>query len=209
VNFWDRLDEIAEQHSVLRHPFYVRWSEGSLTPAELAHYSGQYRHAVIALADAADAAARSPEAGEDAEALAAHSAEEASHVELWDEFVTAAGGQIGAEANLETRECARTWAGGERRPLPETLVTMFAIESAQPEISAVKRTGLAQHYGIDATTYFDLHERLDVQHAGELRFLIEERLADTDGDRLLDAASEALAANWRLLDGVEAVCHAR
>ena len=71
MNFWTRLEQIAEQRSVLRHPFYVRWSEGTLTRAELARYSGQYRHAVVALAAAAEAAARSPEADGDSPALVA------------------------------------------------------------------------------------------------------------------------------------------
>src|SRR5437870_3721377 len=31
VKFWDRIETVGEQHSVLRHPFYVRWSEGTLT----------------------------------------------------------------------------------------------------------------------------------------------------------------------------------
>jgi pyrroloquinoline-quinone synthase len=205
VSFWNRIEKLGEQHSVLRHPFYVRWTEGTLSHAELAYYSGQYRHAVIALATASAAAARSPEAGEDVAGLAAHASEEASHVALWDEFVAATGGQIGAEASAETRECAATWAGDQRRPLPETLTMMFVIESAQPAISAVKRAGLVRHYGIDETTYFEVHERLDVEHAAQLRSLIEKRLADVDEDALLATAAEALSANWRLLDGVEAV----
>ena len=35
MNFWDRLDEVAKRWNVLRHPFYVRWSEGTLTREEL------------------------------------------------------------------------------------------------------------------------------------------------------------------------------
>ena len=198
------MEAVSERHNVLRHPFYLRWSEGDLSPAELAHYSGQYRHAVLALASAAASAARSPEAGDDAATLAEHAAEEASHVALWDEFVTAAGGRVDALATPETRECAATWAGDESRPLAETLAAMFAIESAQPTIAAVKRAGLVRHYGITKTGYFDLHERLDVEHAAQARELIDRRLADSDEDALVASAERALSANWRLLDGVEA-----
>lgn len=206
VNLWRRLEAVGEQHDVLRHPFYIRWSEGTLTPDELAHYSGQYRHAVVALADAAAAAARSPEAGEDADALAEHAAEEASHVALWDEFVVAAGGELDAPPSVETRECAAKWAGDESRPLAQTLAAMFAIESAQPAISATKRDGLIRHYGISSTAYFDVHERLDFDHAAQARELINERLVDVDEDALVATAAEVLSANWRLLDGVEAAC---
>ena len=53
MEFWDRLDAVAERFDVLRHPFYVRWSEGTLRRDELALYAGQYAHAVKALAAAA------------------------------------------------------------------------------------------------------------------------------------------------------------
>lgn len=206
VNFWDRLEAVGEQHSVLRHSFYLRWSEGSLGIAELAHYSGQYRHAVIALADATAAAARSPEAGADAPVLALHAAEEAAHVELWDEFVAAVGGEVGAEASEETRACAAVWAGDESRPLLQTLAAMYTIESAQPAISTTKQAGLALHYGIPAVAYFEVHQRLDLEHAAQARRLINQRLAAADEDTLVATAEVVLKANLLLLDGVDAAC---
>ncbi len=206
MNFWKRLDAVGQQFSVLRHPFYVRWSEGSLQIDELAHYSGQYRHAVAALAEAAAAAARSPEAGVDAPALAAHAKEEAGHVDLWDQFVVAVGGDPAAAASEETHVCASVWAGDESRPLIETLAAMFTIESAQPAISATKQDGLARHYGIAPAAYFDVHEHLDVEHAAELRSLIDTRLTGADEDALVSTAEGVLRANLLLLDGVEATC---
>jgi pyrroloquinoline-quinone synthase len=204
VDLWSRLASIGEEHSVLRHPFYQRWSEGDLSLAELAYYSGQYRHAVVALADAAAAAARSPEAGAEAATLAEHATEEAEHIELWDEFVAAVGGDVEADPRPETRECASVWAGDESRSLLETLAAMYAIESAQPAISETKQTGLARHYGIGSMTYFELHRELDVEHAAQARDLIERRLAGADDEALVSAATAALEANWRLLDGVDA-----
>jgi pyrroloquinoline-quinone synthase len=203
VTFWNRIEQVAEQRSILRHPFYVRWSEGTLTRDELAYYAGQYRHAVVALADAAASAARAPDAGSDAPLLAAHAGEEADHVALWDEFVAQVGGDADAAANPHTRSCAETWAGNDRRPLLETLVAMYAIESAQPAISATKQAGLRLHYGIDGSPYFELHERLDVEHAAEARALIDARLKDADEPALIRAAEEVLEANWLLLDGVD------
>src|SRR5258707_4715783 len=89
MNLWDRLDDVAEHHDVLRHPFYLRWSEGTLTREELAGYAGQYRHAVLALADATASAAASPEAGGDAPARAPHAPPERGHIALWDQFALA------------------------------------------------------------------------------------------------------------------------
>jgi pyrroloquinoline-quinone synthase len=206
VNFWDRLEAVSNERNVLRHPFYIRWSEGTLTREELAHYSGQYRHAVVALAAAAESAADSPDAGDDAAALARHAAEEASHVELWDKFVDAVGGRVDAEVTAATRECVSAWAGEPSRPLVETLAAMFAIESAQPAISATKQTGLVCHYGLAPSPYFDVHQELDMEHAQQTREMISRRLGAADEDALVASAERVLRANWRLLDGVEAAC---
>jgi pyrroloquinoline-quinone synthase len=206
VNYWHRVAAVSDRYSVLRHPFYVRWSEGELTGAELAHYAGQYRHAVVALASAADSAARSAEAGPDADRLAAHAAEEASHIELWDEFVAAVGGDVAAEPSEETKACVAAWAGDDRRPLLHALAAMYTIESAQPAISATKQAGLARHYGIRSASYFEVHRHRDVEHAAALRTLIEERVSGADEDGLVATAQQVLKGNLRLLDGVEAAC---
>ena len=47
-----RLDQARRATNVLEHPFYERWSTGELSADELSHYAGEYRHAVVALAQA-------------------------------------------------------------------------------------------------------------------------------------------------------------
>lgn len=157
-----------------------------------------------ALAEASTAAASSPEAGPDANALATHAAEERDHIGLWDDFVLAVGGRVDAEPTEETRKCVAAWAGDRGRPLLETLSATYAIESAQPAIARTKREGLVRHYGITETSYFSLHEQLDVEHAAYARDLISRRLAGAEQEeRLVGATERALQANWTLLDGVE------
>jgi pyrroloquinoline quinone (PQQ) biosynthesis protein C len=98
------------------------------------------------------------------------------------------------------------WAGDESRPLLQTLTAMYTIESAQPAISTTKQAGLRLHYGIPAVAYFEVHQRLDVQHAAQMRRLIDERLTGTDEDALVATAEDVVKANLLLLDGVEAAC---
>jgi pyrroloquinoline-quinone synthase len=205
MDFWTSLEQIARRHDVLRHPFYQRWSAGELTTGELADYAGQYRHAVVALAEASRRAA--DHADTDLQGpLRAHADEEAAHVALWDDFAAAVGGDPAAPANPETARCAAAWAGDNERPLLPTLVVLYAIESAQPELSRQKREGLAAHYGIEGpgAAYFELHEHRDVAHAAAGRKLIEERLVQADHEPLLREAERVLKANWELLDGVTA-----
>lgn len=198
---WDRIEEARARHDVLQHPFYVRWSAGELTSEELARYSGQYRHAVTAIADlSAEAATELPERSE----LAGHADEERAHIELWDGFVGAVGGDSAAEPTAETAQCVEVWT--ERDGALTALARLYAIESGQPEISKTKLEGLAAHYGVDTEPgirYFTVHRGRDVEHAAEGRELLEELISGpADEDAVVAAAESAFAANWRLLDGV-------
>lgn len=186
-----RIDAAARRWNVLEHPFYQRWSAGELTRDELAEYAAQYRHAVVALADQAEAAG-------DKE----HAREEREHVSLWDDFAEACG-SVATGANAETGDCTTAWTAGDDRL--ERLAVLYAIESAQPAISKTKLEGLTAHYGFEegpATEYFALHAERDVEHAEHSRRELERLSSDADAERLAARAEAALRGNWRLLDGV-------
>jgi pyrroloquinoline-quinone synthase len=198
TTIWERIESSRERWNVLEHPFYQRWSDGDLTREELARYSGQYRHAVEAIATLSAAAA---DALPDHDELRRHAAEELGHVRLWDGFVEAVGGETNAVPTLETASCVADWAG-EGEAL-ELLARLYAVEASQPAISRTKREGLIDRYGFEegsGTAYFKVHEGRDVEHA--VRELVEELATDADADRLVAAAERAYEANWRLLDGV-------
>ena len=52
-----RIDQARRECNVLEHPFYQRWSAGELSAEELGFYAGEYRHAVVALAQASHSVA--------------------------------------------------------------------------------------------------------------------------------------------------------
>ena len=199
-SIWDRIEAARERWNVLEHPFYQRWSAGELSREELARYSGQYRHAVEAVAEvSATIAAGAP----DRSGLREHAEEEAAHVELWDGFVREAGGDVAAEPTAETSDCVGEWTAD--RGLVANLVRLYAIESGQPAISRTKREGLLERYGFadgTGTAYFRVHETRDVEHAVEARELVDELADAGDADALVGEAEAAFRANWRLLDGV-------
>ncbi len=201
-SIWERIEESRARHNVLEHPFYVRWSAGELSREELARYAGQYRHATEALARLCTQTAETAPDAHRAE-IEAHANEEEAHVGLWDDFVEAAGGEIGAEPTPETAECVSTWTAPDG--YLAQLARMYAIESGQPEIARVKREGLASFYGINGgggSEYFRIHEEADHAHAEESRRLIEDAMSPEDEDALVASAESAFTANWRLLDGV-------
>ena len=187
-----RLDDARRRRNILEHPFYTRWERGELTREELSVYAGEYRHAVVALADAAELA--------DSE----HAAEEREHVGLWDRFAAALDADLRRPPRPETERCAAAWTSAED-PL-EALAILYAIEAGQPEVSRTKLSGLVEHYGFEetgeGTSYFRLHAELDHEHAAQSRQLLERLAASADEDRLVAAAERALDGNWTLLDGV-------
>ncbi|GAC1524551.1 MAG: hypothetical protein NVS2B6_11230 [Thermoleophilaceae bacterium] len=195
ANFFDRADDVRRRWDVLSHPFYERWTRGELSLDELAFYAGQYRHAVVALADAA------AHAGDER-----HAEEERSHIEQWDGFVRSVGGDARAVATPETAACAAAWAD-PGRDRAATLAALYAIESSQPAISESKRAGLVEHYGAargsDATRYFDVHAVVDHAHAAHNRRELAAVMRPADEERLLTEVETVLQANWQLLDGVQ------
>ena len=190
---FDQIAAVREAWNVLRHPFYERWSRGELSREELARYAGQYRHAVVALADVAERAG------------AEHAAEEREHVALWDGFVRAVDGRTDAAPLSQTQACVDAWSGAGRDDLAAQ-AALYAIEASQPAISETKRIGLVRHYGwapeSEATRYFDVHAELDHEHAAEGAAQLAARATRADTPRLVAAAEAALRANWMLLDGV-------
>ena len=136
MNVIERIDEARARWNVLDHPFYARWERGDLSCDDLAYYAGEYRHAVVALADAAAV-------GGDSE----HAAEEAAHIDLWDDFAAALEAPLDREPSTETRECAEAWRSEDSLAARAVL---YAVESGQPDISQTKLAGLLDHYGFTA-----------------------------------------------------------
>lgn len=187
----ERLDAVADRWNILRHPFYRRWEAGELTRDDLAYYAGEYRHAVVALADLASTAS-TPE----------HGAEERAHVDLWDDFARELSADLERPVGPETRACVAAWSSRGSAALG----ALYAIESTQPQVARTKREGLVAWYGFDAhtrgTAYFDVHVDRDFEHAAQTRA----RLADLntrEENAVVSGAARALRGNWQLLDGVE------
>jgi pyrroloquinoline-quinone synthase len=208
-----RLDQATAKRRLLNHPFYEAWSDGSLTMADLRHYSTQYWRQVEAFPEhlRSIAGALPPSTPRRIVESNLRDEVEGDHAGLWLKFAEALGiassAVMATPAEAETARSVNAFASATERSPQYALGMLYGYESQTPEVAETKIAGLKNNYGIEgpAVDYFELHGRVDVEHASELAEAIA--LAADDGS-IAEAEAGATAgaeAIWLLLDGVERV----
>jgi pyrroloquinoline-quinone synthase len=207
-------DRIARR-PLLGHPFYVRWTEGSLTRAELARYATEYYHYALAFPTFLSAIHARSEDLSMRQLLLENLIEEErgaeNHPELWLRFCEALG--LDRQAVVASRPSPSTSALiATMRALASTgsahegLAALYAYESQVPAVAKTKIEGLARWYGIAAprdVAFFAVHLEADVAHARTAEELLE-RLCTTPAARAQAQAAVdgTLGALYSFLDGV-------
>jgi len=215
AEFLETLDRLVAEKHLLKHPFYVLWTEGKLTTDDLRRYAVAYyphvanfpRYVSGVHAGCDDAALRQ----ELLENLIEEERGAENHPALWRRFAAALGATASdlaespvlPEVSSAVAEFLRTTRSGS---VAEGLAALYAYESQIPEISRTKREGLEAFYGIsdgNATRFFSVHERADVWHRQVEREALARVASDpADRERALAAASRCLDALNGALDGV-------
>ena len=205
-----RMREAIAERSLLQHPFYQAWSEGTLEVERLQDYARQYYHferAFPRFLSAIHARTESPAIRQlllnnlwDEE----HG--ERNHPALWLEFAAALGvpGEevAGSEPHPETTALIEHYAEvAQTAPVAEALAALFAYESQVPAIAWEKIKGLTEHYDLlpEQFEFFSVHLVSDVAHSGAELAAIEELCED--GDAVVAAAERASERLLGFLDG--------
>lgn len=211
---------IAEQR-LLDHPFYQRWTAGTLSRTELADYARNYYHYALAFPTFLSGMHAHTEDIATRQLLLENLIEEErgpeNHPELWLRFCEALGidrseveGGTPNEATRRLIDCLRGFArNGE---LHEGLAALYAYESQIPAVAKAKIAGLAEWYGIDAPrdiAFFSVHQEADVLHSETSRELLE-KLCDRAEKReqAVAATGQTLDALYGFLDSVTAPAEA-
>ncbi len=217
AQFLEALDALVAEKHLLKHPFYVLWSEGRLTRENVREYAISYYPHVAAFpryVSAVHSGCADPAVRRDLlENLIEEERGESNHPALWRRFAEelgAGGEKLSSEARtpeiaaLIDRFLETTRTGS----VAEGLAALYAYESQIPEISKTKREGLADFYGVtdpEAVRFFTVHEEADVWHRQverETLGRILETAPPEELDRALAAAAGCLDALNGALDGV-------
>ena len=210
MNLIKRIDEMIEERSLLKHPFYQMWSDGKLTLDSLSGYSKEYFQLVKAVPSFMTPIIEKAPNSVISE-LIDNQQEESIHIQSWIKFA----GELGVseyelihyeglektrKSVLELSELMNTYEGGA--------CAMYAFEKEIPKISQTKLDGLAEFYGIsneNATEYFKLHTEADIRHAASWKNILEK--TSTDSDSLIHITDKSISAQNLLLDSCyEAYC---
>jgi len=210
MNLIKRIDEMIEERSLLKHPFYQMWSDGKLTLDSLSGYSKEYFQLVKAVPSFMTPIIEKAPNSVISE-LIDNQQEESIHIKSWVKFA----GELGVseyeliqyeglektrKSVLELSELMNTYEGGA--------CAMYAFEKEIPKISQTKLDGLVEFYGMsneEATEYFKLHTEADIRHAASWKNILEK--TSTDSDNLIRIADKSISAQNLLLDSCyEAYC---
>jgi pyrroloquinoline-quinone synthase len=216
--FIKEIENILEEKSILKHPFYQKWNEGKLTIRELQEYAKQYYHFVKHFPMFVSSVHSNCTDTQTRQLLVENIADEdgfktgtEDHPSLWVKFANA--------LNVSEQDCENTAVYPEvndsingfyslcrNNNYRIGLAALYGYEKQIPEVSKVKIEGLKKFYNIDAEEdikFFSVHHEADVFHSkAELDAILKSCITDEEKQNVLNTVKESARLYWQLLDGV-------
>jgi pyrroloquinoline-quinone synthase len=165
------LNQAADEHRLLDHPFYRAWIAGELTMDDLAEYASQYRHIEEALPVALEATAARLPSGEARRLVEDNLADERSrpqpHLNLLQDFATSVGAGTPRAPSPATADLVATYQDAAQAGPASALAVIGAYEVQAAEIASTKAASLRSHYHLATvgTQFWDVHADLEDSHA--------------------------------------------
>jgi pyrroloquinoline-quinone synthase len=204
----EMIEAEIDKRSLLKHPFYQKWSKGELTLDHLQGYSKEYSKLVKSIPNMVGNIAVRAKDQQSFDSIKQSEREEYEHIEPWCNFAVKLGVPKATldtyEGTVQTNRAVSKLQGISEKSIEEGISSMYAYEMELPRISRTKLDGLEEFYNLtdaDATEYFRIHETVDVRHAQMWRDLIE-KIPLSKYKIALDAAVDSLKAQNELLDSV-------
>ena len=197
------IDQIIEERSLLKHPFYQMWSDGKLELDSLKGYSKEYYQLVKQVPQFMEPLVQSATSDMKDE-LIQNMKEESEHIPLWEKFAGSMGIselELQDYEGLEKTKTAVSNMGSLMDSFDKGACAMYAFEKEIPKVSKTKLEGLKEFYGIDskdAIEYFEAHMSADIRHAASWQKIIN--TTSTDDSIMLSTEEKSVSAQNLLLD---------
>jgi pyrroloquinoline-quinone synthase len=211
----DRLDAMIDERHLLKHPFYTKWTEGTLPIEAMREYARQYFAFEAAMPRFLSALhTRTEDAGVRQHILDNLWDEEHgkdNHAELWLRFAEGIGVDRddvrSAERNEATDALVKAYEQITReQPVAAGIAALYAYERQVPQTSGSKIEGLERNYGVSdsrSIAFFKVHGVLDIEHSDTEREILGTLIAQEGDDAVEDATQRALDAWWNFLTAVD------
>lgn len=207
------LDQVVSQNHLLKHPFYQRWMNGTLTQGELKSYVQNYYPHVLAFPQYVSATHANCDDAATRKALLENLIEEEhgenNHPELWLRFGESLGLSrdeiTGYEPIEEAKELVTTFKSLSQKNYASGIGALYAYESQVPQVAEQKIDGLKRLYDVTdekGLEFFNVHLKADEYHAQSEKDAYE-KLDTKDQVQALEAASVATKALWNFLSGLD------
>ena len=210
-----RIDEIVRERSLLTHPFYQAWSEGTLPRESLNEYAAQYFHfeaAYPTFLSAIHHRTADPSVRQHLlDNLWDEEHGEENHVELWLRFCDGLGldrgNVLGGKPVAATADLVSTYRELTSDAPPSAgAAALYAYESQVPAVASAKLEGLSRFYGMDdprTVAFFEVHRTLDIEHSDAEREMVASLAGGgSEDEAVLDSVETATKALWSFLDGI-------
>ena len=183
-------DEIISRHSLLDHPFYQAWNNGTLPIEALRSYAAEYGAFISGIGEGWETLGK-PE-------VAKH---EAAHATIWNRtFAAALNTEVAEPQIAEVADLVNTSAQ-LFSDKAAAIGALYCFEAQQPLTSVSKLKGLEEHYtDLPAASgdYFRIHSG-DYDEVSLLREMMDPSVA---GDKVLAACETMGAALYDALTGI-------
>ena len=146
-----RIDQIIEDKSLLKHPFYEMWSDGKLELDSLKGYSKEYYQLVKQVPQFMQPMVNDATFDMKDE-LIQNMKEESEHIPLWEKFACSMGiseSELQGYDGLEKTKRAVSNLGSLMDSFDNGACAMYSFEKEIPKVSQTKLEGLKEFYGID------------------------------------------------------------
>ncbi len=216
--FLGGLEKDMQKRSLLLHPFYQMWNEGTVPKDALDDYAKQYFHftdhfprfVATVYGKCTDSALRRKMLGNLIEEEIGGIRKQKPHAELWMQFCLSLGIKrkdvVNSKVAAKTSALLKQFENSTAESFLEGIGCILAYEAQVSEIAKTKKQGLKKHYGItskEGLEFFNEHMVADIKHSQVWRDILKE-LARSDAlqKKVHRSFKKSLDAQWAFLDGI-------